>query len=122
MTDEPTRTEPADFGGGESTGVQDLLGGDEPDTDESDMPTEPRRLEEVMSDNDTDTRHTVSESADKITVTTNTKRGSGTRDEDKIRVKVKGDDPDEVVDKLNQTLLNLHNETAAELRNNQPEQ
>ena len=88
----------------------------------TDEPTEPRRLEEVMSDNDTDTRHTVSESADKITVTTNTKRGSGTRDEDKIRVKVKGDDPDEVVDKLNQTLLNLHNETAAELRNNQPKQ
>ena len=116
MTDEPTRTEPADFGGGESSGRQDLLGG------ESDEPTEPRRLEEVMSDNDTDTRHTVSESADKITVTTNTKRGTGTRDEDKIRVKVKGDDPDDVVDKLNQTLLNLHNETAAELRNNQPEQ
>ena len=71
---------------------------------------------------ETDTRHTVSESADKITVTTNTKRGSGTRDEDKIRVKVKGDDPDDVVDKLNQTLLNLHNETADELRNNQREQ
>ena len=88
----------------------------------TDEPTKPRRLEEVMSDNDIDTRHTVSESADKITVTTNTKRGSGTRDEDKIRVKVKGDDPDDVVDKLNQTLLNLHNETAAELRNNQPEQ
>ena len=40
--EEPTRSEPADFGGGESTGVQDLLGGDEPDTDESDMPTEPQ--------------------------------------------------------------------------------
>jgi len=74
-----------------------------------------------MSDN-TETRHTVSETADKIVVTTNTKRGSGTRDEDKIRVKVKGDDPDDVVDKLNQTLLNLHNETAAELRANQPDQ
>jgi hypothetical protein len=27
--DRPRRSEPADFGGGESTGVQDLLGGDD---------------------------------------------------------------------------------------------
>ena len=27
--DRPQRSEPADFGGGESTGVQDLLGGDD---------------------------------------------------------------------------------------------
>jgi len=72
-----------------------------------------------MSDN-TETRHTVSETADKIVVTTNVKRGSGTRDEDKIRVKVKGDDPDDVVDKLNATIANLQ-ETSDTLRAMQPE-
>ena len=71
-----------------------------------------------MSDN---TKHTVSESADKIVVTTNTKRGTGTRDEDKIRVKVKGDDPEAVVKKLNATLRNIHDTTANELREMQPE-
>lgn len=71
-----------------------------------------------MSD---ETKHTVSESADKIVVTTNTKRGSGTRDEDKIRVKVKGENPSDVVNKLNKTLQGLHSSTAEELREMQPE-
>lgn len=69
-----------------------------------------------------DTTRTISESADKIVVTTNTKRGTETRDEDKIRVKVKGDDPTEVVDKLNETLRGLHNTTANELRAMQPDE
>jgi len=75
-----------------------------------------------MTDDNTETRHTVSESADKIVVTTNTKRGSGTRDEDKIRVKVKGEHPSDVVNKLNRTLKGLHSSTAAELREMQPEE
>jgi hypothetical protein len=53
------------------------------------------------------TEHRISESADKLTLTTKVKRGSGTRDEDRIKVKVKGDDPDEVVAKLEQTVVNL---------------
>jgi len=53
------------------------------------------------------TEHRISESADKLTLTTKVKRGSGTRDEDRIKVKVKGDDPDEVVAKLEQTVANL---------------
>jgi len=61
------------------------------------------------------TRRTISESADKITLTTKVKRGSGTRDEDRIKVKVKGDDADEVVAKLNATVRNLQ-DTADELR------
>jgi len=69
---------------------------------------------------DDETRHTVSESADKIVVTTNVKRGTGTRDEDKIRVKVKGDNANEVVDKLNSTLKLLQH-TADDMRNIQPE-
>lgn len=67
------------------------------------------------------TKRTISESADKIVVTTNTKRGSGTRDEDKIRVKSKGDNPEDVVNRLNETLRNLHSSTSDELRAMQPE-
>ena len=110
--EEPTRSEPADFGGGESTGVQDLLGGDDTDTDESDMPTEPQRLEETMQE--TETTHTVNESADKIVLTTNVKRGTGTRDEDKIRVKVKGEKPQITAAKLADTLAALENHGVAE--------
>jgi hypothetical protein len=57
------------------------------------------------------TEHRISESADKLTLTTKVKRGSGTRDEDRIKVKVKGDDPDEVVRKLEQTVANLQTTT-----------
>jgi hypothetical protein len=57
------------------------------------------------------TEHRISESADKLTLTTKVKRGSGTRDEDRIKVKVKGDDPDEVVAKLEQTVSNLQSTT-----------
>ena len=71
-----------------------------------------------MSENET--RHTVSESADKIVVTTNVKRGTGTRDEDKIRVKVKGDEATDVMDKLNST-LKLLQYTADDMRQIQPE-
>ena len=63
-----------------------------------------------MSEPDTpepETRHTISESADKIVLKTNVKRGTGTRDQDKIDVKVKGDDPEETVERLNDVLANL---------------
>jgi len=80
--------------------------------DESDMPTEPQRLEETMQE--TETTHTVSESADKIVLTTNVKRGTGTRDEDKIRVKVKGEKPQITAAKLADTLAALENHGVAE--------
>ena len=57
------------------------------------------------------TEHRISESADKLTLTTKVKRGEGTRDEDRIKVKVQGDDPDEVVEKLEQTVVNLQSTT-----------
>jgi phosphotransferase system HPr-like phosphotransfer protein len=66
-----------------------------------------------------ETQHTVSESADKITVTTKVKRGEGTRDEDRIKVKVKGNQADEVVAKLNAVVDNLH-DTQDTLRAMQP--
>lgn len=68
----------------------------------------------------TDKTHTVNESADKIRIETKVKRGTGTRDQDEIKVKVKGDDPSDVVDKLNATVANLK-ETAGTLRDMQPE-
>jgi hypothetical protein len=67
----------------------------------------------------TNKNHNVNESADKIRVETQVKRGEGTRDEDRIKVKVKGDDPDDVVAKLNETVTNLY-ETAGQLRKMQP--
>jgi hypothetical protein len=63
------------------------------------------------TDDDRRTEHRISESADKLTLTTKVKRGDGTRDEDRIKVKVKGDDPDEVVRKLEQTVANLKRTT-----------
>jgi hypothetical protein len=69
----------------------------------------------LIDDYDRRTEHRISESADKLTLTTKVKRGSGTRDEDRIKVKVKGDDPDEVVTKLEQTVANLQ-ETTDDLR------
>jgi len=62
-------------------------------------------------DYDRHTEHRISESADKLTLTTKVKRGSGARDEDRIKVKVKGNDPDEVVTKLEQTIANLQSTT-----------
>jgi hypothetical protein len=67
----------------------------------------------------TDKTHNISESADKIRVETKVKRGSGTRDQDEIKVKVKGDSPEEVVDKLNMTVSRLM-ETSETLRQMQP--
>lgn len=66
------------------------------------------------------TTHTVKESADKIRVETKVKRGSGTRDQDEIKVKIKGDDAEEVVEKLNNT-VELLQETSDTLRAMQPE-
>jgi hypothetical protein len=70
----------------------------------------------TMSEN---VNRNISESADKIRVETKVKRGSGTRDQDEIKVKVKGDSPEEVVDKLNMTVSRLM-ETSETLREMQP--
>jgi len=75
-----------------------------------------------MTDN-TETRHTVSESADKIVLKADVKRGTATRDQDKINVKVKGDDPEGTAERLAQTLECLEAEGVAKtLRGTQPEQ
>jgi len=117
---EPTRSEPADMGGGESSGPQDLLNGPDDSAEQTDEPTGPRKLENVMSDN-TETKHTVSESADKITLDAKAKRGSGTRDEDKVWVKVKGDNPEAAAKKLADTLDALEKYGVADtLRETQP--
>ena len=76
--------------------------------------------EDSMSD--TETRHTVSESADKIVLKADVKRGTGTRDQDKINVKIKGNDPEETAARMAQTLEYLEVEGVADaLRSTQPE-
>jgi hypothetical protein len=73
----------------------------------------------VMTMSDNEITHHVNESADKVTVKTDVKRGTGTRDQDKLTVKVKGDEPAEVVEKVNETVARLH-KTAEDLRAMQP--
>ena len=71
---------------------------------------------------DTDTRHTVSESVDKIVLKTEVKRGTGTRDQDKIDVKVKGNDPAPTVEKLARVLDSLDElDVSGRLRETQPD-
>ena len=68
-----------------------------------------------------DTRHTVSESADKIVLKTEVKCGEGTRDQDKVNVKVKGNEPAPTADKLAQVLDSLEElEVSNRLRETQP--
>ena len=118
---EPTRSEPADMGGGESSGPQDLLNGPDDSAEQTDEPTGPRRLESVMSEN-AETTHSVNESADKIVLKTQVKRGDGTRDQDKIDVKVKGNNPGPTVDKLARVLDSLDDmDVVNRLRETQPE-
>ena len=117
---EPTRSEPADMGGGESSGPQDLLNGLDDSAEQTDEPTGPRKLENVMSDN-TETTHSVNESADKIVLKTQVKRGSEVRDEDRIDVKVKGNNPGPTVDKLARVLDSLDDmDVVGRLRETQP--
>jgi len=67
-----------------------------------------------------DTEHHINESADKIVLKTSVKRGTGTRDQDKLDVKVKGDDPEQTVDKLNAVLDRIEDTgTATALRSTQ---
>jgi hypothetical protein len=71
---------------------------------------------------DIDTRRTISESADKITLKTSVKRGSGTRDQDKLNVKIKGDDPEETAERMADTLAALEAEgVSAFVRGIQPD-
>jgi len=72
---------------------------------------------------ETNTRHTVRESADKITLKTKVKRGTGTRDQDEVIVKVRGDDPTEAAEQLGLVLDRLADENITEaLRETQPDE
>jgi len=78
-------------------------------------------MSEEQTELPSNTQHHVQESADKIKVKTTLKRGTDTRDEDKINVRVKGDEPAQVVAKLD-TLLSLLEGTVQNARDMQPEQ
>lgn len=84
------------------------------------QPDDAGDIEETIPEKDATTRHTLNESADKIQVTTKVKRGSDTRDQDEIKVHVKGDEPREVVTKLNETVARLQG-TGQNLRDFDPE-
>jgi len=97
------------------------LAGAEP----SDQPQDAGDISETLMDEDnqteTETRHTISESADKIRLDTKVKRGSGTRDQDEVKVSIKGNDPDETAERLAATLAALEEHGVANtLRETQP--
>lgn len=102
MTNEPTRSEPADFGGGESSGQQDLLSGsgDSDETENTDEPTEPVRLEDTMREN-TETKETVYSG---VSITGKVKFGSDTRDQGELHLKGKGKDAEEAAEDFEETL------------------
>ena len=96
------------------------LAGAEP----TEQPQDAGDISETLMDKDTqtETQHTISESADKIRLDTKVKRGSGTRDQDEVKVSIKGNDPDETAERLAATLAALDEHGVADtLRETQPE-
>ena len=96
------------------------LAGAEP----AEQPQDAGDISETFMDKDTqtETQHTISESADKIRLDTKVKRGSGTRDQDEVKVSIKGNDPDETAERLAATLAALEEHGVADtLRETQPE-
>ena len=90
----------------------------------SEQPQDAGDISETLMDEDTqtETQHTISESADKIRLDTKVKRGSGTRDQDEVKVSIKGNDPDETAERLAATLAALDEHGVADtLRETQPE-
>jgi len=69
----------------------------------------------------TERRHNIQESADKIQLKTEIKRGTETRDQDQIKVRVKGNEPAQVVAKL-ETTLSLLGDTVDTVRTMQAEE
>jgi hypothetical protein len=75
-----------------------------------------------MATDPDETRLNVNESADKIVFKCKTTRGEGTRDQDKGDLKVKGNDPEEVAERVAATLDALEQEGVHEkLRAMQPD-
>jgi len=70
-----------------------------------------------------DKKHTVSESADKITLKSKIVRGEGTRDQDKTTIKTKGADPKETAKRHDATIeAFLALRTDETLRETQPDE
>lgn len=69
---------------------------------------------------DGETEHHVSESLDKYKATAKLVRGTEPRDKDTITLKAKGDDPEQVVEDIEE-MVRQAEETAFEARNTQPE-
>ena len=59
-----------------------------------------------MSD-DSDRRHNVNESHDKIRLEADVTRGTGTRDQEKHKLKARGETPEEAAENLSEALREL---------------
>jgi hypothetical protein len=60
-----------------------------------------------MATDDTDRRHNVNESHDKIRLETDVTRGTGTRDQEKHKLKARGETPEEAAKNLSDALAEL---------------
>jgi hypothetical protein len=60
-----------------------------------------------MATDDTDRRHNVKESHDKIRLETDVTRGTGTRDQEKHKLKARGETPEEAAKNLSDALAEL---------------
>lgn len=56
---------------------------------------------------ETDERHNVNESHDKIRLETDVTRGTGTRDQEKHKLKVRGETPEKAAHRLDMVLAEL---------------
>jgi len=59
------------------------------------------------TDDTTETRRSLKESADKIRLETDLTRGNGTRDQEKHKLKVRGDSPEAAAEALSDALAEL---------------
>jgi hypothetical protein len=62
-----------------------------------------------MATDDTDHRHNVNESHDKIRLETDVTRGTGTRDQEKHKLKARGETPEAAAENLSEALRELEN-------------
>jgi hypothetical protein len=60
-----------------------------------------------MTGDDTDRRHNVNESHDKLRLETDVTRGTGTRDQEKHKLKARGETPEDAAKNLSEALAEL---------------
>jgi len=71
-----------------------------------------------MTNDDSERRHNVNESHDKIRLETDLTRGTGTRDQEKHKLKARGDTPEQAAENLSDALAELEDRDVFERARN----